>query len=88
MALCTIERKPIHIGPLRIPFLSCDSIKPLNSGDVLTIGEQKITVMKREPGRQVPTKVRVDDQEISLAKRKSRFPRQGNQFIALTNVGF
>lgn len=87
MSLEEVETKYLRIGGLRIPCFVSEDMKTLNEGDTVIIGEQKVTVMDREVNRQVPTKLRVDDQVIDLKEQRDwRFPERGDHFIQPRHV--
>lgn len=80
MSMYVVEGRCAHIGRYRIPFLPIEIMKPLDPGDKFTLGEQEATVIDRD-------RIRVDSQEINLREQKgSRFPEEGNQFVALRHV--
>lgn len=87
MSMYHVEVKPIHIGRFQLPLLRNEIMMPLEPGDTVALGEEKVTVLDCRPDRQVPTKLCVGDQVIDLEEEKEcRFPLQGNQFVALRHV--
>lgn len=82
MGICAVEAVHGKIGRIPVPLLDGQIVTPLGRGEKLALGGQRILVVDSNT-------ILADGQEINLLNlTEQRYPKQGNQFIAIMALPF